>query len=142
MCLKVKGFAFPCVYRRHQRFTIKTLFLLFKCVTSETKQFFVSRTNECASGWTLISSIGDVSVSIAILSIHRSTIWNLKTMPGNRGIMRTLTYKHKIWGNLWYLKPHLITFRLFNVLESKKRRTLMLNLGIVKFFFKKVSSGF
>ena len=43
-------------------------------VTSKTKQSFVSRTNECTSGWTLISSIGDVSVSIAILTVHRSTI--------------------------------------------------------------------
>ena len=73
-CLKLKGFAFPCVYGRHQCLQLQTLFLLFKCVTSETKQSFVSRTNECASGWTLISSIGDVSVIIAILTVHRSTI--------------------------------------------------------------------
>ena len=55
-------------------FTIKNVVFAIKCVTSETKQSFVSRTNECASGWTLISSIGDVSVSIAILTVHRSTI--------------------------------------------------------------------
>ena len=74
MCLKVKGFEFPCVKRRHQCLQLQTLFLLFKCVTSETEQSFVSRTNECASGWLLISSIGEVSVSITILTVHRSTI--------------------------------------------------------------------
>ena len=57
--------------------------------------------------------------------------------------MRALTYKHKIWGeNLWYLKPYLITFRLFNVLETRKRRTLILNLGILKFFLKKIIAWF
>ena len=80
MCLKVKGLAFPCVYRRHQCLQLQTLFLLFKCVKSETKQSFVSRTNECASGWTLISSIGDVSLSIAILTAHYVAMVNLMSI--------------------------------------------------------------
>ena len=48
--------------RRHH--CLQTLFLLFKFVTSETKEYFVSRTNALLVG-TLIS-IGEVSVSITI----------------------------------------------------------------------------
>ena len=55
-------------------FTIANIVFAIQMLTSETKQSFVSRTNECASVWTLISSIGDVSVIIAILTVHRSTI--------------------------------------------------------------------
>ena len=36
--------------------------------------------------------------------------------------MRTLTCKHKIWGkHLWHLKPHLIAFLVFNVLDDINR---------------------
>ena len=36
--------------------------------------------------------------------------------------------------NLWHLKAHLIAFSLvFNILETWRRRTLMLNPGIVQF---------
>ena len=42
----------------------------------------------------------------------------------------------KLVENLWHLKPHLIIFPVFKVLETWRRRTLMLYLGIVKFFLK------
>ena len=43
---------------------MQTLFFLFKFVTSETKESFVTRTNASIVGGLI--SIGDVSVSIAI----------------------------------------------------------------------------
>ena len=49
-------------YRRHH--CLQTLFFLFKFVTSETKESFVTRTNASLVGGLI--SIGDVSVSIAI----------------------------------------------------------------------------
>ena len=49
-----------------------TLFLLFKCVTRETRESFASRTYTLLAE-TLIS-IGDVSLSIAKASIHYVTV--------------------------------------------------------------------
>ena len=46
--------------------------------------------------------------------------------------MRTLTCKHKIWGENWlYLRPYLKAFPVFNVLE-----TCRVYLLIVKFINK------
>ena len=57
-------------------------------------------------------------------------------------IMRTLTCKHKIWGENWlYLRPYLKTFPIFNVLETCREYFLTIGLGIVE-FIKNLSSGF
>ena len=57
-------------------------------------------------------------------------------------IMRTLTCKHKIWGENWlYLRPYLKAFSAFNVLETCRVYLLVIDLGIVK-FIKNLSSGF
>ena len=57
--------------------------------------------------------------------------------------MRTLTCKHKIWGENWlYLRPYLKAFPVFNVLETCRVYLLTIDLGIVKFIKKKSSSGF
>ena len=51
--------------------------------------------------------------------------------------MRTLTCKHKIWGENWlYLRPYLKAFPVFNVLETCRVYLLAINLGIVKFIKK------
>ena len=56
--------------------------------------------------------------------------------------MRTLTCKHKIWGENWlYLRPYLKAFPVFNVLETCRVYLLTIDLGIVK-CIKKLSSGF
>ena len=52
-------------------------------------------------------------------------------------IMRTLTYKHKIWGKNWlYLRPYLKAFPVFNVLETCKEYLLTIDLEIVEFIKK------
>ena len=57
--------------------------------------------------------------------------------------MRTLTCKHKIWGENWlYLRPYLKDFPVFNVLETCSVYLLMIDLGIVKFIKKNLSSSF
>ena len=57
-------------------------------------------------------------------------------------IMRTLTCKHKIWGENWlYLRPYLKAFSVFNVLETCRVYLLTIDFGIVK-FIKNSSSGF
>ena len=57
-------------------------------------------------------------------------------------IMRTLTCKHKTWGENWlYLRPYLKAFSVFNVLETCRVYLLVIDLGIVK-FIKNLSSGF
>ena len=61
-----------------------TIFLPFKCVTSETKESFVSRTNALPVG-TLIS-IDDVSESIAI----RRGLFNQGTGQGFCSHIRTV----------------------------------------------------
>ena len=58
-------------------------------------------------------------------------------------IMRTLTCKHKIWGENWlYLRSYLKAFPVFNVLETCSVYLLMIDLGIVKFIKKNLSSSF
>ena len=58
-------------------------------------------------------------------------------------IMRTLTCKHKIWGeNLLYLRPYLKAFHVFNVLETCRVYFLTIDLGIVKFIKQNLSRGF
>ena len=48
--------------------------------------------------------------------------------------MRTLTCKHKIWGENWlYLRPYLKAFPVFNVLKTCREYFLMIDLGIVEF---------
>ena len=56
--------------------------------------------------------------------------------------MRTLSCKHKILGGGGggNLKPHLITFLVFNVLETWRLHKLMTNLGIDYCYLKIVSS--
>ena len=57
-------------------------------------------------------------------------------------IMRTLTCKHKTWGENWlYLRPYLKAFSVFNVLETCRVYLLAIDLEIVK-FIKNLSSGF
>ena len=52
-------------------------------------------------------------------------------------IMRTLTCKHKTWGENWlYLRPYLKAFSVFNVLETCRVYLLAIDLGIVKFIKK------
>ena len=52
-------------------------------------------------------------------------------------IMRTLTCKHKIWGENWlYLRPYLKAFPVFNVLETCREYFLTIDLGIVEFIKK------
>ena len=49
-------------------------------------------------------------------------------------ILRTLTCKHKIWGENWlYLRPYLKAFLVFNVLETCREYSLMIDLAIVEF---------
>ena len=56
--------------------------------------------------------------------------------------MRTLTCKHKIWGENWlYLSPYLKAFPVFNVLETCREYFLTIDLKIVK-FFKKIIERF
>ena len=51
--------------------------------------------------------------------------------------MRTLTCKHKIWGENWlYLRPYLKAFPYFNVIETCIVYLLAIDLGIVKFIKK------
>ena len=57
--------------------------------------------------------------------------------------MRTLTCKHKIWGENWlYLRPYLKAFSVFNVLETCRVYLLATDLGIVKFIKKIYRAGF
>ena len=57
-------------------------------------------------------------------------------------IMRTLTCKHKIWGENWsYLRPYLKAFSVFNVLETWRVYLLTIHLGIFK-FIKEISKRF
>ena len=58
------------LYRRNH--CLQTLFLLFECLTRETRESFASRTYVVLVG-TLIS-IDDVSLSIAMASIHYVTV--------------------------------------------------------------------
>ena len=52
-------------------------------------------------------------------------------------IMRTLTCKHKIWGENWlYLRPYLKAFSIFNVLETCRKYFLTIDLGIAEFIKK------
>ena len=55
--------------------TVRTLLFLFKFVTSETKESFVTRTNGSLVG--ALISIGDVSVSIAIVTSDKTVNWIL-----------------------------------------------------------------
>ena len=58
-------------------------------------------------------------------------------------IMRTLTCKHKIWGENWlYLRPYLKAFPVFNVLETCRVYLLAIDLGIVKFIKKFIERFF
>ena len=51
--------------------------------------------------------------------------------------MRTLTCKHKIWGENWlYLRPYFKAFPIFNVLETCREYLLTIDLGIVEFIEK------
>ena len=51
--------------------------------------------------------------------------------------MRTLTCKHKIWGENWlYLRPYLKAFPVFNVLKTCREYFLTIDLGIVEFIKK------
>ena len=51
--------------------------------------------------------------------------------------MRTLTGKHKIWGENWlYLRPYLKAFPVFNVLKTVREYFLTIDLGIVEFVKK------
>ena len=60
-------------------------------------------------------------------ALHRSWKW----------IMRTLTWKHKIWGGNWlYLRPYSKAFPIFNVLETCREYFLTIDLGIVEFIKK------
>ena len=46
--------------------------------------------------------------------------------------MRTLTCKHKIWGENWlYLRPYLKAFPVFNVLKTCREYFLTIDLGII-----------
>ena len=57
-------------------------------------------------------------------------------------IQRTLTYKHKIWGENWqYLRSYLKAFPVFSVLETSREYLLTIDLEIVK-FIKKFSERF
>ena len=57
-------------------------------------------------------------------------------------IMRTLTCKHKTWGENWlYLRPYLKAFSLVDVLETFRVYLLAIDLGIVK-FIKKIIERF
>ena len=69
---------------------------------------------------------------IALFCIILCTcIWNLKAMPvNNEGCSLVNT---KYGKKFWHLKPHLITFLVFNILETWRRYKLMINIGIVKF---------
>ena len=56
--------------------------------------------------------------------------------------MRTLTCKHKIWGENWlYLRPYLKAFPVFNVLKSRRVYLLTIDLEIVE-FIKKIIERF
>ena len=56
--------------------------------------------------------------------------------------MRTLSCKHKIWGENWlYLRPYLKAFPIFNVLETCREYFLTIDLGIVE-FIKKIIERF
>ena len=73
---------------------------------------------------------------------NRSCHGNI-TMPLQcQWIMRTLTCKHKTWGeNLLYLRPYLKPFSVFNVLETCTEYFFTIDLGIVE-FIKKFSERF
>ena len=52
-------------------------------------------------------------------------------------IMRTLTCKHKIWGENWLCLSHYLrAFPVFNVLETCREYFLTIDLGIVEFIKK------
>ena len=59
-------------------------------------------------------------------------------------IMRTLTWKHKTWGeNLLYLRPYLKPFSVFNVLETCRVYYFISNWSRdCQIYKKKISSGF
>ena len=51
--------------------------------------------------------------------------------------MRTLTCKHKIWGENWlYLRPYLKAFPVFNVLKTCREYFLTIDLGIILEIFR------
>ena len=51
--------------------------------------------------------------------------------------MRTLAWKHKIWGENWLcLRPYLKAFPVFNVLKACREYFLKIDLGIVEFIKK------
>ena len=56
--------------------------------------------------------------------------------------MKTLTCKHKIWGENWLcLSPYLKAFPVFNVLKTCREYFLTIDVGVIE-FIKKLSSGF
>ena len=56
--------------------------------------------------------------------------------------MRTLTCKHKMWGENWLcLRPYLKAFPVFKVLETCRKYFLKIDPEIVE-FRKNLSSGF
>ena len=57
--------------------------------------------------------------------------------------MRTLTCKHKIWGeNCYYLRPYLKAFPVFNVLETCRGYLLTIDPGTFKFIKKFIERFF
>ena len=58
-------------------------------------------------------------------------------------IKRTLTYKHKIWGENWlYLRLYLKAFPVFNVLETCREYLLTIDVEIVEFIKKFIEPFF
>ena len=57
--------------------------------------------------------------------------------------MRTLTCKHKIWGENWlYLRPYLKAFPIFNVLETCREYFLIRLISEIVEFIKKFIERF
>ena len=68
---------------------------------------------------------------------------NPETWKQCQWIMRTLTCKHKTWGENWlYLRPYLKAFSVLNVLETFRVYLLAIDLTIVKFIKKNYRAVF
>ena len=104
--------------------------------------------------WHLLSYVPIISIfRIFLPKVIESSFWckfisfascarAYETWKQCQWIKRTLTCKHKIWGENWlYLRPYLKAFTVFNVLETLSVYSLTIDLGIFT-FIKKISSGF
>ena len=107
------------------------------------------------SAFTAICETSQLLFRIFLPKVIESSFWcqffffvlkcarGYETWKQCQGIMRTLTCKHKTWGENWlYLRPYLKAFSVFNVLETCRVYLWAIDLRIVKFIKKFIGRFF